>query len=254
MKLFISGPMRGVSPCYGFYRFDEARDELKAKGYEVVSPADLDREQGFDPTRWGQHGTFWKLAEKSGWQWLPAVFDLEAAMQRDLEALRKCDGVAMLLGWSDSAGARREVEEARKHNIASRSLTWWLENRYLFARPPENVIIDEKVPPEMMEVSPRAALLREAERLVCGDRNAQYGSPVQDFTRTAAILNAMGYRGTDCESGEGRNLLPHDVALIMSCLKLSRLAWSPDKKDSWTDLAGYAACGWQCVFDGSANG
>jgi len=31
----------------------------------------------------------------------------------------------------------------------------------------------------------------------------------------------------------------------MALLKLSRIAWQPNKTDSWIDLAGYAACGWE---------
>ena len=90
----------------------------------------------------------------------------------------------------------------------------------------------------------RAALLDEAKKLTTGDRNNQYGPPTQDFARTADLLNAMGYRGP-----QGRGLISHDVALIMGQLKLSRLVWSPEKRDSWVDLAGYAACGWECVTD-----
>jgi hypothetical protein len=40
---------------------------------------------------------------------------------------------------------------------------------------------------------------------------------------------------------------PHDVAIMMMQLKHSRLSWSPTKEDHWIDLAGYAACGWDCV-------
>lgn len=102
----------------------------------------------------------------------------------------------------------------------------------------DNVIQFPGVPSE------RASLLDEAKQLVTGDRNSQYGPPTQDFARTADLLNAMGYRGP-----QGRSLISHDVALIMGQLKLSRLVWSPEKRDSWVDLAGYAACGWECVTD-----
>lgn len=97
--------------------------------------------------------------------------------------------------------------------------------------------------------SPRAELLREAERLVTGDRNNQYGPPTQDFDRTAAILTGMGLRMVADEGDEisVTELEGHHVALIMAALKLSRLCWQADKRDSWADLAGYAACGWECV-------
>lgn len=89
------------------------------------------------------------------------------------------------------------------------------------------------------EVPVRASILQEAEKLIVGDRNNQYGPPGQDFLRTANILTSLGYgKGDDNEVLEG-----HDVAIIMIALKLSRLMWSERKRDSWVDVAGYAGCG-----------
>lgn len=92
---------------------------------------------------------------------------------------------------------------------------------------------------------PRQLLLEEATQLTCGDRNAQYGDPLQDFKRSAAILNALGYQNS--LNGGVRQLTGHDVALIVAAVKMSRIAWAPSKRDSWVDLAGYAACGWENV-------
>lgn len=86
--------------------------------------------------------------------------------------------------------------------------------------------------------TPRTDLLRQAEQLINGDRNNQYGEPTQDFTRTAALWQAY----LDIP------IKPHDVAALMCLLKLSRISWQPDKQDSWTDLAGYAACGWETTL------
>ena len=93
-------------------------------------------------------------------------------------------------------------------------------------------------------MSPRAELLREAEALTTGDRNNQYGPPSQDFARSAGILNALGFRGPG-----DRPIRTHEVALILAAVKMSRLVWSPEKRDSWVDLAGYAACGFDCVAE-----
>jgi hypothetical protein len=95
---------------------------------------------------------------------------------------------------------------------------------------------------ESEEQPPRAKLLREAERLVTNDRNNSYGPPTQDFDRSSGILNALGYR-----KNEGQLLQAHDIAIIVSAVKLSRLMWSPEKRDSWVDIAGYAACGYECT-------
>jgi hypothetical protein len=92
--------------------------------------------------------------------------------------------------------------------------------------------------------SPRAQILDEAKGLILGDRNAQYGPPTQDFERSAQILNAQGYRGPG-----GRLIEMHDVALMVIAIKLSRLVWTPGKRDSWADIAGYVGCGWECVVE-----
>lgn len=83
----------------------------------------------------------------------------------------------------------------------------------------------------------REKILRTANTYVNGDRNAQYGDPLQDFTRTATMWSAY----LDCK------VTPSDVAALMSLLKLSRIRHQPEKADSWIDLAGYAACGAHCI-------
>jgi hypothetical protein len=96
--------------------------------------------------------------------------------------------------------------------------------------------------------SAREELLDEAKSLVTGERNNQYGPPHQDFQRTADALTAMGYRRLDAQ-GDARELQAHDVAIALAMVKISRITWTPGKRDSWADLAGYAACGWECVTE-----
>jgi hypothetical protein len=85
----------------------------------------------------------------------------------------------------------------------------------------------------------RQQMLREAETLVNGDRNNAYGPPDQDFQRTADLWTIYL---------NGRRIIEaHDVAIMMSLLKISRLSWDPTKRDSWVDLAGYAACGYDII-------
>jgi hypothetical protein len=105
------------------------------------------------------------------------------------------------------------------------------------------VLRDPQVPAEQERKSLRAELLEEANSLVNGDRNNAYGPPHQDFQRTADMLTAMGFRFGDYRDGDDARIEAHHVAMILAAVKLSRLAWSPDKRDSWVDLAGYAACG-----------
>lgn len=114
--------------------------------------------------------------------------------------------------------------------------------------------------PNNVYTSARRQLLEEASTLVDGDRNAQYGDPIDDFRRTATywsthiggvfrrVINDLGITvDDDVLEVLDRVLEPHDVAIMMGQLKHSRLAWDPYKKDTWTDTAGYAACGYDCV-------
>jgi hypothetical protein len=99
--------------------------------------------------------------------------------------------------------------------------------------------------------SHRSNLLQEAEKIITVDRNKSYGEPDEDFQRIAAIASAMGFRvlktveRPDGDTSEFVALAGSDVARFMIALKLSRLAWNSTHRDSWLDLAGYAACGYE---------
>jgi hypothetical protein len=80
----------------------------------------------------------------------------------------------------------------------------------------------------------RSECLAIAEQLVNHDRNTQYDEPSADFQRTAGMWSA--YLGQPIEL--------HDVAAMMAMLKLARIRHAPQNADSWIDLAGYAACGY----------
>ncbi len=82
-------------------------------------------------------------------------------------------------------------------------------------------------------------ILQEAQRLVHGDRQGDYGHPYDDYTRTARLWEAiLGLpHGT---------IAPHIACLMMAAVKISRQVHRP-KRDNMTDLAGYAACAQMCV-------
>ena len=96
--------------------------------------------------------------------------------------------------------------------------------------------------PQAPLINNRASILQEAEILVNGDRNVDYGDPIDDFRRTADFWSTY----LSGLVGQPLFLKPHDVAVMMSLLKISRITWSPNKRDHWADLAGYAACGFDC--------
>lgn len=79
-------------------------------------------------------------------------------------------------------------------------------------------------------------ILQEAQRLVHGDRQADYGHPLDDFSKTAKMWSAIA----------GVELTPEQVGLMMCCVKISRQLNRP-KRDNMTDLAGYAATVQMCV-------
>lgn len=72
-------------------------------------------------------------------------------------------------------------------------------------------------------------ILHEADKLVHGDRGNDYGSPREDFERTAKLMSAV----------LGTSVTAEQVPLLMMCVKLSRQCHKP-KRDNLVDIAGYA--------------
>ena len=72
-------------------------------------------------------------------------------------------------------------------------------------------------------------VLDEANKLVHGDRNADYGHPLDDFSRTAAMWSAI----------LGHPVSAEQVGLCMCAVKIGRQCNKP-KSDNLIDLAGYA--------------
>lgn len=98
-------------------------------------------------------------------------------------------------------------------------------------------IVDAPETPEPKEVPTRAEVLREAERLITGDRNAHYGEPMDNFRNIAAFWNTfLKYKLKD-----GEEITAGDTAALMILVKVAReIAGS--KEDNKIDIAGYAAC------------
>jgi hypothetical protein len=83
----------------------------------------------------------------------------------------------------------------------------------------------------------RAQVLREAESLICGDREQQYGHPRDNLQRIANYWNDYLL---NIFPDAGDLLEPRDVALMMVLAKVAREA-AGHKRDSAVDIAGYAA-------------
>ena len=82
----------------------------------------------------------------------------------------------------------------------------------------------------------RVEALREAAKIIAGDRDAQYGGPEENFTRIGKVWSMI----------LGVKISNEDVAMMMVGLKVARYAnKSGFQADTWIDIAGYAGCGYE---------
>lgn len=83
-RLYVAGPMSGL-PDLNFPAFHAAAAKLRASGYDVVNPAEIN----VDPS--------------AGWV---------ECLRKDIAQLVTCDGIALLPGWEKSKGAALECHIA----------------------------------------------------------------------------------------------------------------------------------------------
>ncbi len=77
----------------------------------------------------------------------------------------------------------------------------------------------------------RSKILKDAEFLINNDREKDYGHPKINHGRIADLWSVV----------LERKIKPHEVALCMALVKISRLVQTPDHEDSYVDGAAYIA-------------
>ena len=94
MKIYISGPMTGLSE-YNKPAFMNAERRIRKAGHEPVNPAALPHD----------HGHTW-----------------EEYMREDIKALMYCDAILLLDGWEKSKGA--VIEFTLAAHVGIKEITW----------------------------------------------------------------------------------------------------------------------------------
>lgn len=84
----------------------------------------------------------------------------------------------------------------------------------------------------------KTSVLTEANKLVNGKRDVQYGIPYLNWGDTAEMMTA--YLHATKKLPRDKKLDAHDAALLMQCVKLSREG-NLRSRDNILDMAGYAA-------------
>jgi hypothetical protein len=98
MRIFLSGPMNEIE-MFNYPAFDLNEEWLRDGGWDVVSPAELNRQVG--------------LSEFA----LPEEFtdtDYHKTMIRNYTALLTCDAIAFMPGWGQSKGSNLERDLAQR--------------------------------------------------------------------------------------------------------------------------------------------
>lgn len=89
MKVYLSGPMTGI-PEFNYPAFHATTAKLRAAGYEVVNPAEVNPDASLS------------------WQ---------QCLREDIKHLCDCEALALMPGWQNSQGAHLEMHIAHRLGI-----------------------------------------------------------------------------------------------------------------------------------------
>jgi len=89
VKVYLSGPMTGI-PEFNYPAFHATAAKLRAAGYEVVNPAEVNPDSSLS------------------WQ---------QCLREDIKHLCDCEALALMPGWQNSQGAHLEMHIAHRLGI-----------------------------------------------------------------------------------------------------------------------------------------
>lgn len=98
-RLYLSGPMTGIKDL-NVPAFTRAAKKLRAAGYKVVNPPELDDKE---------HADTW-----------------EGCLRRDLRYVVDCEAIATLPRWTRSRGANLEIHVGRALSMPVHTVEWFL--------------------------------------------------------------------------------------------------------------------------------
>lgn len=102
MKFYLAGPMSGL-PQFNFPAFDAAAKLLRERGYEIVSPAELDDEETRAEALESPDGKPTQRDKVNGHTW-------GDFLARDVKIVAdQVRGIVFLPNWEKSRGARLEA-------------------------------------------------------------------------------------------------------------------------------------------------
>ncbi len=102
MKLYLAGPMTG-KPQFNYPLFDRVAAALRAEGYEIFSPAEMDNPEVRAEAMANMTGIMPETNKISGETW-------GDFLARDVKLIAdELDGIILLPEWDTSQGARLEA-------------------------------------------------------------------------------------------------------------------------------------------------
>lgn len=274
MRIYLSGPMTGL-PDWNYPAFKAAAERLRALGHTVYNPADSTRSTATTP-----RAEFLRddLALIAGCAWEPnpmlrhrcyppaeaicllpgwersagARMELHVALELGLTVFEDTLPNHLIVGVCDD-DARAQLLDAVVSAWAPKGIELNEDARDLAEMQRTLAESTKRIPWDEVKVklgipttttTPPAApesAAQEAHRLVHGNRGADYGHPIEDFTRTAALWTAQ-FRDL---LKDGAAFTFREVWQAMCLVKMSRERNKP-KRDNRVDLAGYAETGQMC--------